>query len=502
MVNLRPKSIPRRTASILVAGPLFLAITLLGQSNSLPKVGGLPGHTVTLGGTGFEPSELTINLGDTVRFTTTRSKPFWPASNLHPTHEIYPQFDPKHPIAANDTFSFKFDQAGSWRYHDHLYPGFTGVINVVGGNVKGTSLDCKSPKLHDDEKDQCYRYAIIDALEKNGVKAAFEKLRELYDKDPKIFADRGGCHLYAHDIGDHAYGLYLKNKDLSHIEINDESVWCGHGYYHGFLEHLFREHPNIDEGRSLCRYIISKLPSIPSLRENCYHGLGHGLIPEPPASSAWGNPQAMIEPALAGCDILSPTHDELETLECLEGAFNVLADWIANKRYGISQPEDSLWLCPTQSSYFHKYACYYELSMRIRSIKETGLAKIAELYVNKIEDDRIAAMIMDNIAASTITASLLENDYNPYILDCQKIQDRLRQQCLVGLVGGIMAEAVPDEEHLKAIKICNSPVLEPKYLGLCFEHLVERLRRFYPEARVEEVCAGFPEVAHKYCPKS
>lgn len=87
-------------------------------------------YTVTLTSNGFVPETLTINQGDTVTFKSTEGKFFWPASNPHPTHTIYPAFDPRQPIAAKDSWSFTFDRVGSWGYHDHLEPYFTGTIIV------------------------------------------------------------------------------------------------------------------------------------------------------------------------------------------------------------------------------------------------------------------------------------------------------------------------------------------------------------------------------------
>src|SRR5260221_11032052 len=50
--------------------------------------------SVILTDRGFMPSELTISQGSTVVFSSVRQKPFWPASNLHPSHTLYPEFDP------------------------------------------------------------------------------------------------------------------------------------------------------------------------------------------------------------------------------------------------------------------------------------------------------------------------------------------------------------------------------------------------------------------------
>jgi plastocyanin len=86
---------------------------------------------VTLSKDGFSPDEISIQVGDTVAFRSTAGEPFWPASNLHPSHTIYPEFDPQKPIQPDAVWSFTFTKAGEWKYHDHLAPYFTGVITVT-----------------------------------------------------------------------------------------------------------------------------------------------------------------------------------------------------------------------------------------------------------------------------------------------------------------------------------------------------------------------------------
>jgi plastocyanin len=78
----------------------------------------------------YDPETLTIRRGQAIRFTNADTKPYWPASNIHPTHEIYSEFDPKRAIPAGESWTFRFDQAGSWRMHDHLYPFIKGIITV------------------------------------------------------------------------------------------------------------------------------------------------------------------------------------------------------------------------------------------------------------------------------------------------------------------------------------------------------------------------------------
>src|SRR6478672_9345334 len=81
-------------------------------------------------GKAFTPSQLEINNGDVVVFKNNSSGSFWPASGPHPTHTNYPEFDPKKPIAAGQTWQFKFTKSGTWPFHDHLNPPAFGKIIV------------------------------------------------------------------------------------------------------------------------------------------------------------------------------------------------------------------------------------------------------------------------------------------------------------------------------------------------------------------------------------
>lgn len=86
---------------------------------------------VTLTKDGYVPDRVTIKKGDTITFKTTNGKLFWPASNLHPSHALYPEFDPKAPIQADESWSFTFMVPGTHPFHDHLAPYYTGVITVT-----------------------------------------------------------------------------------------------------------------------------------------------------------------------------------------------------------------------------------------------------------------------------------------------------------------------------------------------------------------------------------
>ncbi len=91
---------------------------------------GAGGNVVEITDDGFEPSTLTVSSGTTVTFENKSSDDSWPASDVHPTHQLYPGFDSKTSVLAGDSYSFEFTKTGTWGYHNHLEPDEQGTIVV------------------------------------------------------------------------------------------------------------------------------------------------------------------------------------------------------------------------------------------------------------------------------------------------------------------------------------------------------------------------------------
>jgi plastocyanin len=113
-----------------------LAVLLAGAALLLAGCGGGDGgggggdNVVKFTDNGFEPSTLTVDSDTTVEFENKSSDDFWPASNVHPTHLLYPSFDAKKPVLPGDSYSFTFTKVGRWGYHNHLEPDVQGTIVV------------------------------------------------------------------------------------------------------------------------------------------------------------------------------------------------------------------------------------------------------------------------------------------------------------------------------------------------------------------------------------
>lgn len=79
---------------------------------------------------GFTPSAISVANGTTVVFTNNSSQMLWVASNPHPSHTDYPELNSMGGISPGGSFSFTFTRSGTWGYHNHMNPGYGGVVLV------------------------------------------------------------------------------------------------------------------------------------------------------------------------------------------------------------------------------------------------------------------------------------------------------------------------------------------------------------------------------------
>lgn len=87
---------------------------------------------------GFEPKTAQLLKGERVVWLNLDQAAHWPAADPHPTHTGYPErggcnssaFDPCQPIKPGKQWTFVFNHSGTWTYHDHLNPSFSGKVVV------------------------------------------------------------------------------------------------------------------------------------------------------------------------------------------------------------------------------------------------------------------------------------------------------------------------------------------------------------------------------------
>ncbi len=95
---------------------------------------------VTYTDNGFSPETVTILKGESVRFKNESSSRMWVASDIHPTHTLYPiksdndclgsSFDQCKTSVNGESWVFTFNAAGEWRLHNHVRASKRGTIIV------------------------------------------------------------------------------------------------------------------------------------------------------------------------------------------------------------------------------------------------------------------------------------------------------------------------------------------------------------------------------------
>lgn len=98
-----------------------------GEPVTVESQAGAGESTVLYTDDGFVPSSLTVSVDTTVTFINEADLPMWVASNPHPVHTDYPDFDQRQ---EGDSYSFIFTEAGSFSYHNHMVPTDTGTVIV------------------------------------------------------------------------------------------------------------------------------------------------------------------------------------------------------------------------------------------------------------------------------------------------------------------------------------------------------------------------------------
>lgn len=86
--------------------------------------------TVKYTNSGFVPARIEVAIGTVVEFTNESDKEMWVASDDHPSHEVLPTFDQFKTTGKGGTYTYLFDKAGVWRYHDHISPEKEGIVEV------------------------------------------------------------------------------------------------------------------------------------------------------------------------------------------------------------------------------------------------------------------------------------------------------------------------------------------------------------------------------------
>jgi plastocyanin len=444
---------------------------------------------------GFEPNEITVYTGDKVIFVSDDIIPFWPASNPHPTHENYSEFDPKNRIFAPENWEFTFQKEGTWDYHDHINDHATGRIIVV---ERGSHLeeevtlvtDCK--KITDQyQKQRCWDDNLVLVLEEKGLKEAFAFFVELYNTDPEI---PKACHEWGHTLGKASFKQYLESGELILVP---EASYCGYGYFHSFIGEMIKNTGTVSGIKDFCAQVERELgDELPNIHRNCIHGVGHGttawLLENP---DNWGNFQKTATEGTKVCEELYTV--EIDLSECYDGVYNELHLDLFNDQYGFdfksfSAKNDPFWICNEQEDR-HKESCYFEFVGIFWKIFDLNLESAITYVVNNLHDiEKTGPRVISKIVADWIQFDIVNTSFNRNIEACRIIPQFLFEPCIDGTTNGFIQHGNPKDLHTKAFEFCQADYLFKNEKVMCFDKTMGSLSGFYNREQMLDMCSKVP----------
>lgn len=457
-------------------------------------------HTITRTKNGWEPSTITITEGDSITFKSDLGDPFWPASNVHPTHTIYPEFDPKTRIFPPDSWTFTFLKVGQWKFHDHLAPNFQGVITVLplrGGAANTAQTDCE--QLTGNEQIQCWDTSLQNILSGQGVSAAFDYFVSLYDTHPEVSRV---CHGWAHSLGEADYLLYKEGKD---IELRPEATFCSYGYFHGFISAMVNDSQSIDGAIAFCDAAVKKVgDQLKGLRGNCVHGVGHGItgiVEEEPQN--WASFIRMAHEGIPICERLYS--DPKDQSACVDGMYHELHLDILNSEYGMSfddfKDHDLFYYCSLIAKEPHEESCYYDFITLWPFFFGQDEEAAMRYFVNKMPHlEAYAPRVLNTFARSFIELDIARGNFEHAVAACRLLPSDLRDACMDGLANGFVEHGEPNKQYIAGFAFCRSDLLTAPERNSCFTHMADELWWSYDPKLFSMACSTLaPEEKKSGC---
>lgn len=427
-------------------------------------------HTIEMKDRSFSPTDITITQGDVVIFKNLDDVDRWPASNIHPTHEVYSDFDPKKEIHPGESWNFTFDKAGSWRFHDHILPELTGSITVTkDADFIETEITTSKHEVSFWHKLKVDLYKLYFNILSGQIDKKLTSLNILdLEKEPNeltfwleifgpklimddLLKDSGDgantdCHQPAHIIGRISYEIYGANS------FKEGNASCHSGYYHGAMEAFLQEKgtDNITENvDTLCSLFDTNFGTF-----ECLHGVGHGVM----AYEDYDLPKSL--------KVCSRLQDPFSVNSCYGGVF--MENIIVGSGGGTVPGHQTKWLsddphfpCNIFNDLGIVYQCY-----------QMQTSRMLDLY---------------------------EHDFDKVVEECEKATPQMIPVCYKSLGRDASGFTLRDGE--KTIEICEK-ISNKEYFPHCIEGAINVVIDFWGQGlndQASRFCDAITGEQRKYC---
>lgn len=459
----------------------FSVFLLLLYLTAWQSVGTLFAHTQTqiikMTPSGFEPQEVTIDTNSSVIFVNQDTKARWPASNPHPTHDLYPEFDPQKPIKSGESWPFKPIKAGTWKYHDHFLPHIRGTLIVKGEGSPSTNKNLNNSS------------SFLSAI-KNFLANFSSQIKALFKKEPKVlaasdfsklspseqsnflkekakkdgaektwqyiretFKNQAGKAGDIHDLAHLAGGLIYNQKGFAGLSVctSDFAFGC----YHGFLDKAFETSlDGLNKAEEACASLGQGGPFA-----SCIHGIGHGVASFYQTSN--------INDSLNACQRLTSGKDY-----CFDGVFMEYERSAPQDFYSASNPYQPCDSLEKRFGPIYSFACGRNQPTVLMSRFKFSFDDVVKVCLESGSQQFKEACIDTTGFIVARSGSSTEG----IISGCRKIGvEEYIARCAKTAAGELIFQDVPGWQK-SAPKVCSA--LSPSYQVECQQYLDNLIQEY------------------------
>lgn len=306
---------------------------------------------------------------------------------------------------------------------------------------------------------ECAYSVVEEAMRAQGTGEAM-KLWSEARRVVRNFSDEA-CHSASHRVGDMAYyHFYVADTDSVRFTYPFESTVCDYGFYHGFYEHLFQDHPDPAFVIKTCDALpMGPEPYKAVIRMTCFHGSGHGFVlamADIVSPQKFGDVHAFTDKPLQFCDQMKGV-TTLEHGRCVYGIFAEIAQFQYLNNYGFSfatSTKDRFSLCGAFAG-----------DTRDKCARVTAIVSVSEFG-----------------AQNTLEA-------------CQALQGASSfAACTQGVVLGLYIDAATPKEFQQGLDLCASgAVAKGQATAACYQQIAVVIHAYYASDDTVRLCRMLPE---------
>lgn len=342
------------------------------------------------------------------------------------------------------------------------------------------------------KKIQCWENLISGRILKHGTDSGYTLFIDLYNSEPEFV---NNCHWFAHIVGKSAYFEFSKGKKT---QITSQASYCGYGFYHGFMGAFLQRNNDLTKAKKFCDEMGAKFAQESSdTQQNCYHGIGHGLVDDPPYPTNWGKPEEIVKEPLKMCEKVSPDKNVVRL--CTDGVFNALVKMMVQKKYHLDfDTKDPLRFCREMDSKYQR-SCYFEYALKLLFIANKDLPK-ALSYVRDISDESLMRLIIYAISGVLVPTNndINNKDFHQTINSCHYFDPKYDLTCIKAAASSLTGFGEPGEEYITLLRFCREPRLNNDEKDTCYKEL-SYLKKMYSRSKVEKICRTIEPKYQKYC---